>query len=156
MRIGTLVSWTLLASLGFAQGSVSYDVDIAKTRTLVAEHKFAEAIDASEKAIALDSQRWEAYEILATAYAGQQLYDDAISMLQMALGRAPQEKKKQIRDELSQVRSQLQSAVPPAAKQGSGSKEGTDRPKPLAAPAQTSQAEMVLWKTIDNSEKLED
>jgi hypothetical protein len=130
-------------SLCHAQPS-SYDDAVARARALITGKKLAEAVTVSEQAIALDEKRWEAYVTAAAAYSAQQLYDDAIGMLQMALGRVPQEKKQQIRDAISEARRQINTP-----------RDVSQRPTvpfgPPAAPAPPTQAEIVLWKSIENS-----
>jgi tetratricopeptide (TPR) repeat protein len=150
--------WIVVACLlvdlvpAFAQApkpAASYDALVARARTLIAENKPQQAVTVSEQAIALNEKRWEAYVIAASGYSAQRLYDDTISMLQMALGRAPEEKKPAIREAISEARRQLaaQSNPNPVASPPSSAQ---------AAPAITTQAEAVLWKSIENSTRAED
>ncbi len=127
----------------------SYDAMIARARTLIAEKKPQQAVAASEQAIALNQNRWEAYVTAASGYSAQQLYDNTISMLQMALGRAPDEKKQAIRAAIAEARRQLaaQSNPNPVVSPPSSAQ---------AAPVAPTQAEIVLWKSIESSNRAED
>jgi tetratricopeptide (TPR) repeat protein len=116
---------------------------------LLLQKKPQEAVSVSEQAIATDDKRWEAYVTAASGYSAQQLYDDAIGMLQMALVRAPQERKQLIREAISEARKQASgAAVTPVSTQ----REST----PIAASGSPTQAEIVLWKSIENSNRPED
>lgn len=116
----------------------TYDEAITRARALLKEGKPKESLAVSEQAIALDDKRWEAYVTAASAYASAQLFDDAVGMLQLALPRAPEDRKPLIRDALTEVRRALLTPAPAAVE---------------AAPAE---AEIVLWKTIENTSKPED
>jgi hypothetical protein len=132
----------------------AYDQLLVKARTSIADKKPQEAVEQSEQAIQLNDKRWEAYVTAASGYSAQQLYDDAIGMLQMALVRAPQDKKQLVRDAISEARRQVS---------GSNSSAATPTAvKPQAstsAAAQTTaptQAEAVLWKSIETSKNPDD
>src|SRR5438874_899123 len=92
----------LLAIRLFPQSS--YDDAIARARTLLSEKKAQEEVTISDQAIQMDEKRWEAYVTAASGYSAQQLFDDAIGMLQLALARAPQDRKQLIRDALTEAR----------------------------------------------------
>jgi hypothetical protein len=90
-----------------ANRNSAYDDAIAKARALAAQKDFKAAATASEQAIQMDDKRWEGYIVAAEAYSGQHLYDDAIGMLEMALVRAPADKKPAVRDAISETRKLL-------------------------------------------------
>jgi hypothetical protein len=131
---------------------VQYDEAIAKARSLLTEKKNKEAVHESERAIKLDESRWEAYVLAASGYSSQQLYDDAIGYLQMALPRAPEDKKDKIREALTESRAAL---ARPASSASAAAPAVPSRAmsSPQAVP---SQAEVVLWKTIENSTRVSD
>ena len=140
------------------QRGPSYEDLVAKARLLAAQKNFKDAVNAGEQAIQMDDKRWEGYVVSAEAYSGQQLYDDAIGMLQSALTRAPQEKKQLIRDAITETRKQLSApqaaAAPPQAPAPAPAAALAQTPAPaLAAP---TQAEIVLWKSIENSKSAAD
>ncbi len=129
--------------------SAGYDALVARARTLIAERRPQEAVTVSEQAIALNERRWEAYVTAASGYSAQHLYDDTIGMLQTALAHAPDEKKQAIREAISDARRQL-------AAQSNPNPAFSPQSSPQAAPAITTQAEAVLWKSIENSTRAED
>ena len=129
-----------------AKAAQEYDEAIVRARALLKDDKKREALAAVEQAIALNDKRWEAYVVAASAYASQQLFDDAVGMLQSALTRAPEDRKPLIRDALAETRRALLSPLPQPAMPGSAT-------PPAVVP---TQAEIVLWKTIENTTKPED
>jgi hypothetical protein len=117
----------------------SYDDLLTQAKSALTAKNYKEAVMNSQKAISMDDRRWEAYAIAANAYSGQRLYDDAIGMLQMALSRAPEERKQLVRDALQEVRKQQMA--------GPSSSPSSQAP---------TQAEIVLWKSIENSARSDD
>jgi tetratricopeptide (TPR) repeat protein len=161
---GLVCAAALLVPVAFSQGrtsalpkqspsqiqSPSYDDLVAKALSLLAEKKAKEAAALSEQAMAQNEKRWEAYATAASAYSAQQLYDDSISMLQMALGRAPEGKRQAIRDAITAARRQI------AAESAPKVSEPGPRAEPVPAQAVTAQAEAALWKAVENSRQAED
>jgi hypothetical protein len=151
--LGILVSlpWLAAAQSALAPPQVnrsiaSYEDLLSGARTVLRNKNPKEAVRLSEDAIALDDKRWEAYVVAASGYSGQQLYDDAIGMLQMALIHAPQDRKDLVRDAIAEARQ-------------SSKRDGTLAAAPKPSPADVagpSQAESVLWKSIENSSRVED
>jgi tetratricopeptide (TPR) repeat protein len=88
-------------------GSPSYDGYLSQARALTAKKQFAAAVSSAELAIRLDDRRWEGFVAAAKAYAAQGLLDDAIGMLQLALSRAPQDRKGPIREAIVVCREQV-------------------------------------------------
>ena len=131
--------------------SPSYDDLVAKALSLLAGKNAQESVAVSEQAIAMNEKRWEAYATAASAYSAQQLYDDTISMLQMALGRAPEAKKQAVRDAITAARRQLAAEVASKPAESTGI-----RSEPVPAQPTTLQAEAALWKAIENSTRAED
>jgi hypothetical protein len=134
-------------------GATEYDNRLAEARSQIQEKRVKEAASTAERAIRLDKDRWEAYALAATAYSSQSLYDDAIGMLQLALPRAPEDKRPLIREALADARIQLAAASGPPS---TGATLATAS-KPVSQPATApTQAEIVLWKTIENGSNPED
>jgi hypothetical protein len=126
----------------------SYEEQLTRVRTAIGEKHYPEAASAAEQAIKLDDKRWEAYVLAANAYSSQRLFDDAIGMLQMALPRASEDKKQLIREALADARKQLAGPLIATAR--------LPNPSPsLPTPAPT-QAEIVLWKSVEKSAKSDD
>jgi len=138
-----------------AQRNSAYDDAVAKARALAAQKDFKAAATTSEQAIQMDDKRWEGYIVAAESYSGQQLYDDAIGMLQMALVRAPNEKKPAIREAITETRKLLsgQSPMAAAVPTPSGVSAAPPASSPAAAP---TQAEIILWKSIEKSKDTSD
>jgi hypothetical protein len=148
--------FVLLCSAGL--GQQTYDAHLAQAKSLIMQQRYADAVTEAQKAITTDGQRWEAYAVAAKAYSGQKLYDDAIGMLQIALARSPEDKKPLVRDAIAECRKQIQDKA-------SGLLGATPTSNPASANASTSlatatpsptQAEIVLWKTKENSQKQAD
>jgi hypothetical protein len=146
-RIGRgLLLWGTVFWAGVAIGQ-PYEDQLAKSRAAAAAKQYEEAETAAEMAITLDDKRWEAYVLAANAYSSQRLYDDAIGMLQMALVRVPEDKKQLVRDAISDARGRASApAVPSTAV--------VARPAPPSTAP--TQSEIVLWKSIENSDRFED
>ena len=136
----------------YASGQQTYDDYLSQAKSLIAQQKYPEAVAETQKAIALNGGRWEAYVVAAKGYSSQKLYDDAIGMLQTALIRAPEDKKPAIRDAIAECRKELNPAnVPSQASSVNGE-------TPLSSSPETAptQAEIVLWKSIENSSQIDD
>lgn len=147
-RVSLLLLFGIILSFNsFAQNN--YEGHLSQAKLLITQQKYGEAIAEARKAIALDGNRWEAFVIAAKGYSSQKLYDDAIGMLQLALVHAPEDKKPLVRDAIAECRKEQNQGIAP----------NTPRPIPPAGPALTSgstettptQAEIVLWKSIENS-----
>jgi tetratricopeptide (TPR) repeat protein len=131
----------------FAQNN--YDDYLKQAKLLIVQQRYGDAVTEAQKAIAVDVQRWEAYVIAAKGYSSQQLYDDAIGMLQTALSRAPDDKKALIRDALAECRKQLNQGD--RSSSPGGSPASNTAPTMGSAASAPTQAEIVLWKSIENS-----
>ena len=132
-----------------ATPSPAYDEKVAKARASLKANDARAALAASQEAIALDDKRWEAYVSAAGAYSSQLLYDDAIGMLQAALTRAPEDRKPSIRNALAETRRALSAPSPQAA-------GAVPLPSPASPGAPPTQAEIVLWKSIEKSNSTAD
>jgi tetratricopeptide (TPR) repeat protein len=146
------VFFVLLCSA--ALGQQTYDADLSQAKSLITQQKYADAVTEAQKAITTDGQRWEAYAVAAKAYSAQKLYDDAIGMLQIALARAPEDKKSLVRDAIADCRKRQSQG------NTSSSSGGISLPNPApqtgSAVSAPTQAEIVLWKSIENSANLSD
>jgi len=152
-----LLSFVLLLLLQFwvfSQQPAEYEQSLAKAATLINSAHFADAAKECGHAIKIDSARYEGYLLYAKAYQGQGLLDDAIGYLQSALARAPEDKKVKIRDAIAEIR-QVQAEA--------GSRKNPQTPdianqpaNPTSATAPPTQAEIILWTSIENSKKLDD
>ena len=151
-----------------ARRNSAYDDAVAKARALATQKDFKGAATAGEQAIQMDDKRWEGYVVAAEAYSGQHLYDDAIGMLQMALVRAPAEKKSAVRDAIGETRKLLSGSTDTTAGAPGASPSASSNAAPgnlqSAAPAASranpgtapTQAAIILWKGIDGSKNPSD
>ncbi len=150
-RIGGAALLVLFA-LSLPGQPPTYDDLLTQAKSALTAKNYKGAVTATGRAISMDDRRWEAYAVAANAYSAQKLYDDAIGMLQMALPRTPEERKQLVRDALQEVRRQMTGAVVVAPV----SPPPVSRPPSPPPPAAPTQAEIVLWKSIENSSKIVD
>ncbi len=119
-----------------------YSKLVTQARSDLSAGHAAEALNVSEKAISLNSSRWEAYLVAAGALQAEKQFDAATDNFAKALDRAPESKKAAIRSLLEQCTREKLGLVPTT--------------QPVAPSSVTTQAEIVLWKTIENSNNIED
>jgi hypothetical protein len=141
--------WAIWSCAVLARGADTYDSLISQAEQALNAKRYSAVLSVSERAIALEPNRYEAYVYAAKGYDAQRMWDDEIGMLQTGLPWAPQDKKQLVRDALFECRKQLvaQSVSTPAP---------AVRPPGDAPQTAATQAEVVLWKTIENSNKPED
>jgi tetratricopeptide (TPR) repeat protein len=134
---GLLVIVALSApSLGFAQISSEYMALIQQGNAQLQAGDVQSARKAGEAAVHQDATRWEGYALAGGAFMNLKRYEDAADRLSAAIERAPDDKKAALRE----LRRQCLVAE-------SGSSAAATTP----VPATISQAEIVLWKTIESS-----
>jgi len=102
------------------------------------------ALATANSAIKLNADRWEAYALAGGALMNLRRYDEAISRLTEAMDRAPQDKQTGLRE----LRKQCFAAEAGAAPGAPPSAASANAPPPEG---KTTQAEIVLWKSIENS-----
>jgi tetratricopeptide (TPR) repeat protein len=135
---GLLVTSAMfVSSLGFAQAQSDYRTLIDKGNTQLQAGDAESARKAGEAATHQDATRWEGYALEGGALMNLKRYEEATDMLSKAIERAPESKQPALRD----LRRQCLRADTGAPSVPS---------MPLTAAA-TSQAEVVLWKTIESS-----
>ena len=142
-RVALLALFVMLFfSHGASAQSTEYDKLITQAKEDLAANRLDHALAESKRAIGIDSARWDAHMIAAAALQSQKQYDEAVDEFTKALGSAPEAKKDAVKSLLEQcvkakVAAEGKSAAP-------------------AAPAATTQQEIVLWKSIENSRNPED
>ena len=129
----TIAIYSSFVSAQDAQTAAPYDQMIGTARTLVKNQKLLEAGQLCDTAIRLDSSRWEAYALNGSILALQKRYKDAVPFLEKAIDKAPQDRKSALQQAIEEARTAARSDATPAS-----------------VPAPT-QAEIVLWKTVENS-----
>lgn len=135
---------TLTCCLGaaLAQPAPNYDSLVQQGKTQLQAGNSAAALATGQQAIQLDANRWEAYALAGGALMNLKRYDEAIDDLTKSIERAPEAKQAGLRD---------------LRKECILSESGVS-PTPVAPvqPASTTQAEIVMWKSIENSQKRSD
>jgi tetratricopeptide (TPR) repeat protein len=137
--------WSLLFLLalawsarGFvsAQSASSYDALIQQGNTQLKAGNADQALSVGQSAEKIDADRWEGYALAGGALMNLKRYDDAADALSKAIERAPEDKQPALRDLRRKCLIMPSDAEPVEGKQ----------------PAmQTTQAEIVLWKSIEKS-----
>jgi hypothetical protein len=127
----------LCFSVGIAQAQTAYDTLLTQGREQLQAGASDKALASGQEAIKADPARWEAYALAGGALMGLKRYDEAIDDLSKAIDHAPTEKQAGLR-ELRKQCFQAESGVSAA-------------PTATAPSATATQAEIVLWKTIESS-----
>lgn len=148
-----LVVSTFLSTSGLAtraQSASSYAALIQQGKAQLEAGHADQALASGEQAIKLDAKNWEGYALAGGALMNLKHYDEAISQFSDAMQRAPQDKQAG----LSELRKQCfaaESGSPPPA-----STAPTPATNSATPEATTTQAEIVLWKSIQNSDNAAD
>lgn len=131
----------LALACGFAysgvEGPASYDSLVQLGKLQLQAGSAERAAASGNAAIKMSGERWEGYALVGGALMNLKRYEEAADTLSKAIERAPEVKLAALRD----LRRQCLMAE-------TGS-PGVASTPPLAAT--TSQAEIVLWKSIENS-----
>jgi tol-pal system protein YbgF len=131
-----------LVSRSIAQPSSSYEVAIQQGRAQLEAGRADQAAASGDAAIKMNADGWEGYALSGGALMNLKRYEEGADTLSKAIERAPAEKQPALRDLRRQCL--LAESGPPAA---------ASTPPPATT---TSQAEIVLWKSIESSENLAD
>jgi formylglycine-generating enzyme required for sulfatase activity len=141
--IGLFLSIAWFASTAYSAATPpTYDVLIQQGKTQLQGGNAGLALDSSRGAIKLSATRWEGYALAGGALMNLKRYEEAADSLSEAIKNAPEAKQPALRD----LRRQCLLAE-------SGSPAAASTPPPATT---TSQAEIVLWKSIENSANLAD
>lgn len=144
--LALVVLFTLAgASAALAQTAAGYETLIQQGKTQLQAGNAAQALATAEQAIKLDAKNWEGYALAGGALMNLKRYDEAISRLTDAMERAPQDKQAGLGELRKQCFTAESGAPPPGS---SPAVPAVNNPAPEAT---TTQAEIVLWKSIENS-----
>ena len=129
-----------------AQTSTQYDAFVQTGKSQLQTGNSDQALATGEAAIKLNPDRWEAYALAGGALMNLKHFEDAADRLSKAIDLAPEEKKITLRHlrkqcVLAEAGALAPVPVPAVVSQSSA---------PQVATAAT-QAEIVLWKTIEHS-----
>ena len=133
---------------GHAQSGTSYDRLIETGRSQLQAGDSSGALVTGNQAIKASPTRWEAYALAGGALMNLKRYEEAADQFSEGIRLAPEAKKVQLRDLRRQCVIAETSVVPSTSSTGQSAG---------AAPAPaTTQAEVVLWKSIENSKAASD
>jgi hypothetical protein len=147
--------FSLVSTLARAQSG--YDALVQKGNTQLQAGNTSEALETGQQATKLAPERWQAYALMGGALMNLKRYEEAADNLSKAIDKAPASKQSALRD----LRKQCALAEAGVAASTSAASELSPAP-PASVPTQgppvpsftsatTTQAEVVLWKTIENS-----
>jgi tetratricopeptide (TPR) repeat protein len=147
------VCFGLLLSLGLgvcsgpalAQPTSPYDTLIQQGKAQLQAGGNDEALATAELAIKMDANRWEGYALAGGALMNLKRFEEAADRFSKAIELAPQNKQ----DGLRELRRQCFAAESGVAP----SPSAPARTSPTGPEATTTQAEIVVWKSIENSTK---
>ncbi len=153
MKNGTILKCVVICCCvvaAYGQSLSGYEALIQQGKAQLQAGHADEALATGEQAIKLDARNWEGYALAGGALMNLKRYDEAINRLTDAIERAPQDKQAG----LSGLRRQCfaaESGNPPPSSASAPAAASSSAPE-----ATTTQAEIVLWKTIENSTNPED
>ncbi len=149
-----------------AHSPSDYDAAIQQGNAQLQAGSADQAFNAGAAAIRIRADRWEGYALTGSALMSLKRYEDAADALSKAIDRAPQPKQPALRD-LRRQCLLAESGYPVTANAGAQAIPATatptrdiptkdtstkDTPTPaIPVTASTSQTEIVLWKSIENS-----
>jgi hypothetical protein len=133
------ILWFSIRAVG--QTGSDYDTLVHQGNSQLQAGSNDVALTTANTAIKLNADRWEAYALAGGALMNLKRYEDAADDFSDAIKRAPEAKQAGLRD----LRKQCLLAEPGAPASPAAT------PAQTAQPASTTQAEIVLWKSIENS-----
>jgi tetratricopeptide (TPR) repeat protein len=125
-----------------AEAMPDYDALVHQGNAQLQAGNNEQALTTASSAIKLNGDRWEAHALAGGALMNLKRYEEAADQFGHAIDRAPQEKQTGLRD----LRKQCILAESGAAATGSATARA-----PEQSAAATTQGEIVLWKSIENS-----
>jgi tetratricopeptide (TPR) repeat protein len=143
----------LLGFNGFnaeAQRPADYDVLVSQGNSQLQSGNNEQALASAASAIKVNADRWEAYAVAGGALLNLKRYEEAADQFSHAIDYAPEAKQEGLRI----LRKECLSAELGSPSSPSQSVSSGPSVPPSPGPSQsasTSQAEIVLWKTIENS-----
>jgi tetratricopeptide (TPR) repeat protein len=138
------LAFALIASTSYsgAHAAPDYDALITQGNALLQAGNADQALNSGEAAIKIKADRWEGYALAGGALMNLKRYEDAADALSKAIDRAPGPEQPALRDRRRQCLL-AESGYPAAA--------NTSLSANTSVPATTGEAEIVQWKSIENS-----
>jgi tetratricopeptide (TPR) repeat protein len=140
----TMALWPLNAA---AQPGPDYEALVRQGNAQLQTGSNDVALTTAQSAIKLNADRWEAYALAGGALMNLRRYEEAADDFSHAIDHAPEAKQTGLRDLRKQCLLAETAATPNTMPQLAS---------PTAQTATTTQAEIVLWKSIENSPSLSD
>jgi tetratricopeptide (TPR) repeat protein len=137
-------------SIGQSQAEPTYDVLSQQGKAQLQAGNNDQALASAEQSIKSDATRWEGYALAGGALMNLKRYEEAADRFSKAIELAPQSKQDGLR-ELSRQCFAAESGAAPSPPSSAPATTSPTRPE-----ATTTQAEIVLWKSIENSTNTED
>ena len=134
-----------------AQVGAGYDALIQQGKAQLQTGNAGDALATGQQAIKLDANRWEAYALVGCALMNLKRYEEAEDQLSLAIQHAPESKLPRIRDLRKQCALAEAGAAAPVP-----APPTTSQPTAAQAAPNPTQAEIVLWKSIENSRSQSD
>lgn len=126
-----------------AQSTASYDGLVQEGNRQLQAGNLTDALAAGNQAIALDRGRWQGYALAGGALMNLKRYEEAADSLSKAIDRAPSDKQAALRE----LRKQCA-----LSEAGTGVSQTLPKVEtPPKAATSATQAEIVLWKSIESS-----
>lgn len=126
-----------------AQMAFDYDALVRQGDSQLKAGRNDLALTTALSAIKVNADRWEAYALAGGALMNLKRYEEATDNLSHAIDRAPEAKQEGLRN--------LRKQCLLAEASGASTPDLKSSPVPLKSASLTTQAEIVLWKTIENS-----
>jgi tetratricopeptide (TPR) repeat protein len=131
-------------SYAVAQTAPDYDALVQKGKTQLQAGSADLAVASGEAAIKMNADRWEGYALAGGALMNLKRYEQAADKFSNAIEKAPEPKQAALRD----LRRQCL-----VAESGAHAVSNQTSVAAQPQPSNATQAEIVLWKTIENSQK---
>jgi hypothetical protein len=138
-------------SAGHAQVTDRYDAIVQSGKGQLQAGDAGQALVSGEKAIKLNPGRWEAYALAGGALMNLKRYEDAADRFSKAIDLAPESKQSGLRE----LRKQCALAEAGVAAPKSPT-TGPNEPNQIPVSPPATQAEVVLWKSIENGSNQSD
>jgi tetratricopeptide (TPR) repeat protein len=148
-EILTIVALELCVTAAFAQTGADYDALIQQGKSQLQAGNTSHALILGEQGIKSDPTRWEAYALSGGALMNLHRYEEAADELSDAIKHAPESKQAGLRDLRKQCVLAEAGAVVPAP-------PTVNQPSVAEAMPAATQAEIVLWKSIEKSKNPQD
>jgi len=156
---------TAVAPYSGGQAAPGYDALITEGNALLQAGSADQALKSGEAAIKARADRWEGYSLAGGALLNLKRYEDAADALSKAIERAPESKQPALRA-LRRECLLAESGYPPStntsptantsAPAAGGVPAAGSVPATGRMPATTGEVEIVLWKSIENSNNAAD